>query len=164
MTAAGTFSAQRQQNRFILQQLAKRDRNKRDASSFLGQFWQVLNPFIYMIVMVLIFSDLFGSKDFVHYPIYVLSGTIPFGEYTGTIKYDGQTCEFHNIHNSEELGIVIILFGHALNLFIGALGAYVHTCRLHYVEFFGKFYEGGGREFEPFKKDTKFVNIVEEGK
>ena len=38
----------------------------------------------------------------------VLSGTIPFGEYTGTIKYDGQTCEFHNIHNSEELGIVII--------------------------------------------------------
>ena len=38
----------------------------------------------------------------------VLSGTIPFGEYTGTIKYDGQTCEFHIIHNSEELGIVII--------------------------------------------------------
>ena len=38
----------------------------------------------------------------------VLSGTIPFGEYTGTIKYDGNTCEFHNIHDSEELGIVII--------------------------------------------------------
>lgn len=38
----------------------------------------------------------------------VLSGTIPFGEYTGTIKYDGNECEFHNIHNSEELGIVII--------------------------------------------------------
>ena len=38
----------------------------------------------------------------------VLSGTIPFGEYTGTIKYDGKECEFHNIHNSEELGIVII--------------------------------------------------------
>lgn len=82
MTAAGTFSAQRQQNRFILQQLAKRDRNKRDASSFLGQFWQVLNPFIYMIVMVLIFSDLFGSKDFVHYPIYVLSGTIVYSLFT----------------------------------------------------------------------------------
>jgi putative multiple sugar transport system ATP-binding protein len=38
----------------------------------------------------------------------VLSGTIPFGEYTGTIKYDGKECEFHNIHDSEELGIVII--------------------------------------------------------
>jgi ABC-type sugar transport system, ATPase component len=38
----------------------------------------------------------------------VLSGTIPFGEYTGTIKYAGKECEFHNIHDSEELGIVII--------------------------------------------------------
>jgi len=38
----------------------------------------------------------------------VLSGTIPFGEYTGTIKYDGKECEFHNIHDSEKLGIVII--------------------------------------------------------
>ena len=38
----------------------------------------------------------------------VLSGTIPFGEYTGDIVYNGKTCEFHNIHNSEELGIVII--------------------------------------------------------
>ncbi|MBQ2680044.1 MAG: V-type ATP synthase subunit I [Firmicutes bacterium] len=56
------------------------------------------------------------------------------------------------------LGIVIILFGHALNLFIGALGAYVHTCRLHYVEFFGKFYEGGGRLFTPFKRNTKYTD------
>ena len=38
----------------------------------------------------------------------VLSGTIPFGEYTGDIVYNGKTCEFHNIHDSEELGIVII--------------------------------------------------------
>ena len=38
----------------------------------------------------------------------VLSGTIPFGEYTGDIIYNGKECEFHNIHNSEELGIVII--------------------------------------------------------
>ena len=38
----------------------------------------------------------------------VLSGTIPFGEYTGDIVYNGKVCEFHNIHDSEELGIVII--------------------------------------------------------
>ena len=42
-------------------------------------------------------------------------------------------------------------FGHLFNLAINLLGAYVHTCRLQYVEFFGKFYEGGGREFSPFK-------------
>ena len=38
----------------------------------------------------------------------VLSGTIPFGQYTGDIVYNGKTCQFHNIHDSEELGIVII--------------------------------------------------------
>ena len=38
----------------------------------------------------------------------VLSGTIPYGQYTGDIVYNGKTCQFHNIHNSEELGIVII--------------------------------------------------------
>ena len=38
----------------------------------------------------------------------VLSGTIPFRQYTGDIVYNGKTCEFHNIHDSEKLGIVII--------------------------------------------------------
>lgn len=38
----------------------------------------------------------------------VLSGTIPFGEYTGDIVYDGRVCQFNNIHDSEKLGIVII--------------------------------------------------------
>ena len=38
----------------------------------------------------------------------VLSGTIPFGQYTGDIVYNGQQCKFNNIHDSEKLGIVII--------------------------------------------------------
>ena len=38
----------------------------------------------------------------------VLSGTIPFGQYTGDIVYNGETCKFNNIHDSEKLGIVII--------------------------------------------------------
>lgn len=57
---------------------------------------------------------------------------------------------------------VVFIFGHLFNLAINLLGAYVHTCRLQYVEFFGKFYEGGGREFVPFKQNTKYVDIKEE--
>lgn len=52
---------------------------------------------------------------------------------------------------------VVFILGHALNLSINVLGAYVHTSRLQYVEFFGKFYEGGGKMFKPFKEKTKYI-------
>jgi V/A-type H+-transporting ATPase subunit I len=59
---------------------------------------------------------------------------------------------------------IIVIFGHALNLGINALGAYVHTNRLQYVEFFGKFYEGGGKVFKPFGINTKYYKIKESKK
>ncbi len=60
------------------------------------------------------------------------------------------------------LFIVVFVIGHVFNMAINLLGAYVHTCRLQYVEFFGKFYEGGGKPFEPFKLKTKYVDLKEE--
>lgn len=60
------------------------------------------------------------------------------------------------------LFIVVFIVGHTLNLAINLLGAYVHTNRLQYVEFFGKFYEGGGRAFNPFKENTKYADIKED--
>ncbi len=56
--------------------------------------------------------------------------------------------------------ICIFLFGTVFNLAINALGAYVHSCRLQYVEFFGKFFTGGGKAFEPLTKNTKYFKIV----
>ncbi len=56
-------------------------------------------------------------------------------------------------------GIAIFVVGHVFNLFINALGAYVHTCRLQYLEYFGKFYEGGGTSFEPLKYNSKYFKI-----
>lgn len=60
------------------------------------------------------------------------------------------------------LFVVVFIVGHAMNLAINLLGAYVHTNRLQFVEFFGKFYEGGGKPFEPFHAETKYVDIKEE--
>ncbi len=58
--------------------------------------------------------------------------------------------------------ILVFIIGHTFNLAINLLGAYVHTCRLQYVEFFGKFYEGGGKMFTPFKENTKYIEIKED--
>ncbi len=60
------------------------------------------------------------------------------------------------------LFIVVFLIGHTVNLLINLLGAYVHTNRLQFVEFFGKFYEGGGRKYEPFSENTKYYKIKED--
>jgi len=48
------------------------------------------------------------------------------------------------------VGIVVFLFGHALNTALGILGGGLHPLRLHYVEFFTKFYRGGGKKYTPF--------------
>lgn len=48
------------------------------------------------------------------------------------------------------LGIIIAAFFHALNLALAGFSPMIQAMRLHYVEFFSKFYAGGGREFRPF--------------
>jgi V/A-type H+-transporting ATPase subunit I len=51
---------------------------------------------------------------------------------------------------------------HAFNIAINTLGAFVHCARLQYVEFYGKFYEAGGRAFRPLGYKTKHVRILDE--
>jgi len=53
--------------------------------------------------------------------------------------------------------IAIFVFGHTFNVVINLLGAFVHPARLQFVEFFSKFYEGGGRPLDPFRFATKSV-------
>ena len=59
------------------------------------------------------------------------------------------------------IGSVLFVGAHAFNLGINALGAYVHSCRLQYIEFFGKFYEEGGVAFKPLNYNTRYVNFKE---
>lgn len=58
------------------------------------------------------------------------------------------------------LFIVIFLFGHTLNFLLNLLGCYVHDLRLQCLEYFKKFYEDGGRPFNPLNINTKYYDIA----
>jgi V/A-type H+-transporting ATPase subunit I len=53
--------------------------------------------------------------------------------------------------------VVILVGGHLFNLGINTLGGFVHTLRLQYVEFFQKFFAGGGKSFSPLRKNEKYI-------
>lgn len=55
------------------------------------------------------------------------------------------------------IAVPVLLIGHAFNLGINLLGAYVHNSRLQYIEFFGRFYEGNGHAFKPLGSQTKYT-------
>lgn len=56
--------------------------------------------------------------------------------------------------------ILVLFAGHYFNIIINVLGAFVHSSRLQYIEFFGKFYEAGGRAFLPLALRTKYTDIT----
>lgn len=56
--------------------------------------------------------------------------------------------------------VIILIVGHLFNLAMGVLGAYVHDCRLQYIEFFGKFYEGNGELFAPLGSNLTYTSLV----
>ena len=59
-------------------------------------------------------------------------------------------------------GVFIFVFAQIFNLLLSALGAFVHSARLQYVEYFSKFYEGGGKAFKVFKSRNQYIYVKKE--
>ncbi|MCD4701162.1 MAG: hypothetical protein K8S24_04815 [Candidatus Aegiribacteria sp.] len=57
------------------------------------------------------------------------------------------------------LAVVVVIGGHAFNIAMAALSGFIHTARLQFVEFFGKFYDGTGVPFKPLRYEPKYVYI-----
>jgi V/A-type H+-transporting ATPase subunit I len=57
------------------------------------------------------------------------------------------------------IAALVFILGHFFNMVISGMGAFIHSTRLQYVEYFTKFYEGGGTPFKPFKVITKYIKV-----
>ena len=115
-----------------------------------------------------LFSGVLGLYDITSYVSDLLSYSrlMALGLATGVI---GQVVNVMcSLAGGGIVGIIIssliFIIGHALNFAINVLGAYVHTNRLQYVEFYGKFYEGGGKKFNPLSMNTKYYKFMEDDK
>ncbi len=62
------------------------------------------------------------------------------------------------------ISIVVYIIGHVFNLAMGLLSTYIHDSRLQYVEFFGKFFEGGGYLFKPLALELNHLNEINNNK
>ncbi len=60
------------------------------------------------------------------------------------------------------LGSIVLIIGHVFNIGINSLGAFVHTARLQFIEFYSRFYEGGGHAFAPLSIKTKNYRLEDE--
>jgi V/A-type H+-transporting ATPase subunit I len=76
-------------------------------------------------------------------------------------EYGAEAIMFEGLFNGGAalflVGILVLLLGHALVLILGVTSAGLQAVRLEYVEFFGKFYEGGGSDYEPFGYDRQYT-------
>lgn len=67
---------------FVIQQLIQRDQKHNISSTFMGELWEIINPLVNMVVMVLVFGKMFGNGSDRLFPLYVLTGTTIYNLFT----------------------------------------------------------------------------------
>ncbi len=127
------------------------------AALILTKGWEEKNVF------KKIFTGISGLMDITGYFSDILSYSrlLALGLSTGVIASVVNTMGFlgGNTVSGWITFVIVFIIGHTFNMVINLLGAYVHTSRLQYVEFFGKFFEGGGVRFTPLQIHSKYTRL-----
>ncbi len=61
------------------------------------------------------------------------------------------------------LAVLVLIVGHMFTLAVNTLGAFIHSARLQFVEFFGKFIAESGQEFKPLKRSSQYIKVTSDG-
>jgi V/A-type H+-transporting ATPase subunit I len=127
-----------------------------EAIEFLNVFVNALS-YTRIAAVLLAKAGMAFTVNLLFFGAYAAEGEYHFmysGEPHGTVMFEGL---MNMGPGMLVLGIVVLVVGHLLVLALGVTSAGLQAVRLEYVEFFGKFYEGGGREYEPFGYDRTYT-------
>ncbi|GAB3325334.1 V-type ATP synthase subunit I [Haloplanus salinarum] len=127
-----------------------------EAIEFLNVFVNALS-YTRIAAVLLAKAGMAFTVNLLFFGAYAAEGEYHFmysGEPHGTVMFEGL---MNMGPGMLVLGIVVLVVGHLLVLALGVTSAGLQAVRLEYVEFFGKFYEGGGREYEPFGYDRQYT-------
>ncbi len=127
-------------NAFLFQQLVNRDFQQRYKRTVLGMAWSILSPLFQLLVMMLVFSRLFG-RGMEHYIIYLFAGNITWSYYTESTN-NGMTSLMGNAAILSKINVPKYLF--LLSQNVSALINYGLTILIFFV-----FCIGDGIQFTP---------------
>ena len=95
-------------NKFIFEELVKRDFNQKYKRTALGAFWSILSPLLTLLVMKIVFTNFFG-RNTPHYTVYIFAGNIIFSYFRESTK-GGMQSLMSNAHIFTKINVPKYLF------------------------------------------------------